>query len=184
MKLQPLHGVVAIVVVLAIAAFLIFASRSNPGAGPPESEPAASALGQRTKTQGCLVHGALPDQECTPGAVLPDATKEKICVSGYSKSVRNVPDAVKNQAYAEYGISSHRPGEYEVDHLVSLELGGSNDISNLWPESAAPSPGFHEKDRYENFAHDQVCRGELALAEAQRRIAGNWLQYWEAAGRP
>jgi hypothetical protein len=184
MKLQPLHGVVAIVVVLAIAAILFFGSRGGSGSGTQGSDPGAAALGQRTKTQGCLVHGALPDQECTPGAVLPEATKEKICVAGYSKSVRNVPDAVKDQAYAEYGISSHRAGEYEVDHLVSLELGGANDISNLWPESAEPRPGFHEKDRYENFAHDQVCRGELPLAEAQRRIAGNWQQYWEAAGRP
>ena len=54
--------------------------------------------------------------------------------------------ARKEQVYAEYGIVSHTTGEYEVDHFVPLELGGSNDISNLFPEAASPKPGFHEKD--------------------------------------
>jgi hypothetical protein len=29
----------------------------------------------------------------------------------------------KAQVYAEYGIASHASGEYEMDHLISLELG-------------------------------------------------------------
>jgi hypothetical protein len=42
---------------------------------------------------------------------------------------------VKRKVYAEYGITHHEPSEFEVDHLISLELGGSNSIRNLWPES-------------------------------------------------
>jgi hypothetical protein len=144
----------------------------------------AQTLGQRTKTEGCTVGGGLPDGACTPGAILPDATKEQICVPGYSAKVRNVPESEKVAVYAEYGIRSHKAGQYEVDHLISLELGGSNDISNLWPEAAEPRPGYHEKDRYENFVHGQVCRGEITLQEAQRRISENWLQNWIAAGKP
>jgi hypothetical protein len=72
-------------------------------------------------------------------------------------------------------LTHHTPGEYEVDHLVSLELGGSNDLSNLWPEAAEPKPGFHEKDKVENYLHDQVCSGALSLEEAQTTIATNWL---------
>ena len=68
--------------------------------------------------------------------------------------------------YAEYGISSHTTGEYEVDHLISLELGGSNDISNLWPEAANPKPGFHKKDSVDNYLHDQVCSGAISLQDA------------------
>jgi len=49
--------------------------------------------------------------------------------------------------YAEYGIVERSPGEYEVDHDVPLELGGSNDIANLWPEAAAPPPGFTRRTR-------------------------------------
>jgi hypothetical protein len=72
--------------------------------------------------------------------------------------------------YAEYGIVSYTTGKYEVDHLISLELGGSNDISNLWPEAASPQPGFHEKDKVENYLHDQVCSGVISLAQAQQRL--------------
>ncbi len=89
--------------------------------------------------------------------------------------MRTVPTSVKDQVYAEYGITHHSPDQYEVDHLVSLELGGSNDISNLWPEGASPKPGFHEKDKVENYLHDQVCSGAISLKEAQIEIATNWL---------
>src|SRR6266702_6916028 len=84
-------------------------------------------------------------------AIFTHATPQQICVYGYTRSVRNVPYSEKDQAYAEYGIGYHSSGQYEIDHLIPLELGGSNDIANLWPEAAAPKPGFHEKDQVENY---------------------------------
>jgi hypothetical protein len=135
----------------------------------------APQWGKQTKTEGCTASGGLQDPACTPGDIIPTATKDVICVSGYSSSVRNVPTSEKNQVYAEYGITSRSTGQYEVDHLVSLELGGSNDISNLWPEAADPQPGFHQKDQVENYLHDQVCSGAIPLETAQREIATNWL---------
>jgi hypothetical protein len=81
--------------------------------------------------------------------------------------------------YAEYSITSHFTGEYEVDHLISLELGGSNDIANLWPEAATPKPGFHEKDQVENYLHDQVCSGKVNLQQAQQEIATDWLAVYQ-----
>jgi hypothetical protein len=150
---------------------------------PNNNAPAAPgnySWGKQTKTSGCAAHNALADSACTPGDFLPNATKDKICVSGYASSVRNVPDSEKNQVYAEYGIKSHTPGQYEVDHLVSLELGGSNDVSNLWPELAEPKPGFHEKDKVENYLHDQVCAGNISLKDAQYKIATNWLEIYNS----
>jgi hypothetical protein len=132
-------------------------------------------FGVQTKTSGCQAHDALPDSACTPGAIIASATVSEICQSGYASSVRNVPTSEKDQAYAEYGIASHTTGQYEVDHLVSLELGGSNDIANLWPELASPTPGFHQKDQVENYLHSQVCSGAIDLAKAQEEIATNWL---------
>jgi hypothetical protein len=137
-------------------------------------------FGVQSKTSGCVASGGLPDSACTPGAIFPDATKDKICQSGYATSVRNVSTSEKDQVYAEYGIASHSPGQYEVDHLVSLELGGSNDISNLWPELASPTPGFHQKDQVENYLHDQVCGGAIPLATAQQEIATNWLAVYHS----
>lgn len=137
----------------------------------------SGTLGKRTKTSGCVSSNGLPDPACTPGAIFPDATVDKICTPGYSSSVRNVPTSTKDKVYAEYGITSHEPGQYEVDHLVSLELGGSNSIANLWPEPADPRPGFHEKDAVENYLHDQVCSGKLSLQQAQVAEATDWKQF-------
>jgi hypothetical protein len=136
-------------------------------------------FGVQTKASGCVASGGLPDSACTPGAIFADATEAQICQSGYAGSVRNVPESEKNQAYAEYGIASHSTGQYEVDHLVSLELGGSNDIANLWPELASPTPGFHQKDQVEDYLHDQVCSGAISLAAAQQEIATNWLAVYD-----
>lgn len=160
--------------VVAIGVLLLVAS-SVAGCRSQAAPSQSAHLGQRTKTSDCQAHDALPDGACTPGAIITTATREQICTSGYAKNVRDVPTSEKDQVYAEYGIKSHRPGQYEVDHLISLELGGSNDIANLWPEPAEPRPGFHEKDKVENYLHDQVCSGAMSLAQAQEQIATNWL---------
>ncbi len=192
---SSLGGVLLIIVVI-VAYFLLRqqgngTSGTNPGT-VPGTTPGITAtrssggtssgnhqFGVQTKTSGCQVNGPLPDSACTPGAIIDTATKDQICVSGYARSVRNVPQSVKEQSYSEYGIASRSPGQFEVDHLVSLELGGSNDISNLWPEAASPVPGFHEKDKVENYLHDQVCSGAISLHDAQVEIATNWITIYQ-----
>ena len=80
----------------------------------------------------------------------------------------------------EYGVSyPQASGAYEVDHFIPLEIGGSNDLTNLWPEPATPTPGFHQKDQFENFEHGQVCNGTISVAEAQSRMVSDWYLYWE-----
>ncbi len=150
------------------------------GNGPSGTSSSGSApnFGVQTKTSGCMVRGPLQDPACTPGAIIASATTDMICQPGYARSIRNVPVSERDQVFAEYGIASHSPGEYEVDHLVSLELGGSNDIANLWPEAASPKPGFHEKDRVENYLHSQMCSGAIPLKQAQIEIATNWLKVY------
>jgi hypothetical protein len=177
--------VFAILVIAALSLALSGCGSGSSSINPPGSLTTGTTgsgstpnFGVQTKSSGCQAHNALPDSACTPGAILSTGTKDAICQSGYAKSVRNVPDSEKNQVYAEYGITSHAPGQYEVDHLVSLELGGSNDIANLWPELASPKPGFHEKDKVENYLHDQVCSGAIPLQQAQAEIATNWLEVY------
>lgn len=148
----------------------------TPGTGPGSTGNSSQhQFGVQTKTSGCMAHGGLPDSACTPGALLSTGTKDAICVSGYSRGVRNVTVSEKDQVYSEYGIASHASGQYEVDHLVSLELGGSNEIANLWPELASPTPGFHQKDGVENYLHAEVCSGAVDLKTAQIEVATNWL---------
>ena len=157
-----------------------------------QSNKADISLGSRNKTSGCHLNLPYPDFDCTPGHSFPYTTLQvngryveepggvivgDICESGYTKNVRNVPTALKDQVYSEYGIASHKSGEYEVDHIISLELGGDNDIANLWPEPASPTPGFHEKDKIENLLHDKVCHGEMTLQQAQYDIVHNWTKW-------
>ena len=98
----------------------------------------------------------------------------RICVSGYSSSVRNVPQAEATAVYDRYGVA-HVPYAHEVDHLVSLEIGGSNAIANLWPEPYAGRWGARTKDVLENQLHELVCSGRLALRKAQRIEARDWV---------
>ena len=129
--------------------------------------------------------GDLPDPTLTPGAVM-TTDAAQVCTPGYAKSVRHVSGSVKAMVYQEYRIISHRSGEYEVDHLISLELGGSNDIRNLWPESNQTEPwNAHAKDRLEDRLHEMVCSGQIGLEQAQREIGADWIAaYHRYIGEP
>jgi hypothetical protein len=122
----------------------------------------------------CNVRGALQDAACTPGDV--ETYDLDVVCKQSTKNRRDVSESVRRQVFEEYGIDYPPPkGAYEVDYLISLELGGSNSIKNLWPEAAEPKPGFHQKDNLENLLHRQVCRGEIKLEDAQERISKDWL---------
>ncbi|HEU5114753.1 MAG TPA: HNH endonuclease signature motif containing protein [Candidatus Paceibacterota bacterium] len=130
---------------------------------------------ERTKSSDCLIRGPYPDPSCTPGALFSEASKDIVCASGYTASVRYVTSGTKKKIYTEYGIAYPKQrGLYEVDHFIPLELGGSNDIANLFPEAATPTLGFHEKDVVEDYLHEEVCGGRIGLAAAQALIAKDW----------
>jgi hypothetical protein len=138
-------------------------------------------LGRVTRRHGCEVNGPLPDRRCTPGARYSKVTKTQVCRRGYAAAVRHVSLATKNRVYGIYGIRVHFNGKNgEVDHLVSLELGGTNSVYNLFPESAVGPLGSHQKDRLENRLHAEVCAGKLTLAKAQRAIARDWVGAYHA----
>jgi len=183
-------AVIAVVVIVAVVATGADAQNAGARSGAPASASAAAAqkggpsvtLHRATRTTRCRVRGPLPDPRCTPGAIFTRASRSAICKRGYAGKVRNVSASLKRKVYASYGIRHHSRGSYEVDHLVSLELGGSNDEANLFPEAARPRPGFHEKDRLENRLHALVCEGRESLRTAQRRIAGDWLAEYRRLG--
>ena len=123
----------------------------------------------------------LPDPTCTPGAVDPGVTQsnlpQTICRNGYSSSVRAPAaetDKAKTVSLTQYGEQSTKTTEY--DHLISLELGGTNATSNLWPEpNAAAATGFtNPKDSVENQLHSALCSGQITLVAAQKAIATDW----------
>ena len=143
----------------------------------PNAAPGVYSPPPRTKESACAVRGPLPDPACTPGAVM--TTDLDVVCHRSTRERRRVSAEVHRLALTEYGFSYPQPlGAFEVDHLIPLELGGDNLIANLWPEAAEPAPGFHQKDRVENYLHRQVCAGAMNLADAQRQIATDWLKVW------
>ena len=90
--------------------------------------------------------------------------------SFHTSAVRNVPQTEKFAVEREYGLAARYYGRsLEIDHIVPLELGGSNAIANLFPERV-----YAAKDRLENRLHQLVCARTMALAAARSRIARDW----------
>ncbi|MBV8807968.1 MAG: hypothetical protein JO033_04785 [Acidobacteriaceae bacterium] len=86
---------------------------------------------------------------------------------------------MKRQVCKAYGVKPcPKAVREEIDHLIPLELGGMDDVKNLWPELAKysdGSPGFHVKDKLENELHRRVCAGLMSLEDAQGCISHNWI---------
>jgi 5-methylcytosine-specific restriction endonuclease McrA len=121
----------------------------------------------------------LPDPTKTPGAKF-KVSKKKVCKPGYSKTVRDVPESEKEKVYKSYNVEPHKgycdcEEGCEVDHLISLEIGGSNDESNLWPQPYCGEWNAHMKDRLENYFHEQMCKGSMTMEEVQQQISTNWI---------
>lgn len=138
--------------------------------------PAIAKYGVQLKTSKCKANLSLPDAKCTPGAIISTSSVD-ICQLGYAKKNRDVSTETKKAVFKAYGISYDNRNQYEVDHLISLELGGSNDISNLWPASYKIANGSAEKNQFGSYLHAQVCAGKMTLSEAQKQISTDWLKY-------
>ena len=115
----------------------------------------------------------LPNPTLTPGATRA-VTFHTLCTPGSAGKARAVSAATKRAVFARYHVTP-TPGAYEVDHLISLELGGSNDVTNLWPQPYHGKLNAHDKDRLENRLHALVCRGQVPLTDAQHAIATDWV---------
>jgi hypothetical protein len=151
--------------------FLAAASVPAPGVCPSLSSPPSN----------CSSPGAGPDRRCTPGvggeAGLGGTDDfETVCHASIEARRCDFPVEVRRTVFAAYGLEYPKAsGTYELDNLIPLELGGSNDLRNLWPQPLAPAPGAHEKDQLENTLHRLYCEGRLSLAEARNAVAKDWV---------
>jgi hypothetical protein len=159
---------------------------------------ASTPLGQKTAQANCspkMSHGfSIPDSACTPGAINPTVTL-KVLQSGDFKTgcERNKASTMKekNATYDEYNITHPEDNRgqnqtCELDHLVSLELGGADTVDNIWPQCgpndvALAQRYFKIKDSVENYLAVQVREGQIDLAEAQHGIVQDWTQYIDSA---
>lgn len=191
-----LTAVLALGAVLALAACQSFPAARGPGPRPRHhhhQQPSTGSGGGggllRFHDPGKVTYseditacrardgGRLPDRHCTPGSADPAVTQHNIgstiCRAGWTQTVRP-PESQTEHAkyditYPAYGLSDGTTSE--LDHDVPLELGGSNDITNLWPElGSLPNP----KDAVERALNRAVCDGRVSLSAARRAIAANW----------
>lgn len=126
-----------------------------------------------------MLNSGLPNSKLTPGSVYTTATLNQICSSGYTKTVRSVSASTKKKVFALYGIEP-KSDRYEMDHLISLELGGDNDIKNLWPQSMTTQPyNAKRKNALENKLNNLVCLRKLTLKQAQDEIKLNWVEAYK-----
>jgi hypothetical protein len=133
----------------------------------------------------CAIRNYLPDPNCTPGAIDSAVTQENIgstiCASGYTATVRpstSVTSKIKTERMQAYG-DTDSPNNYELDHFIPLELGGSPaSVLNLFPEPYAEPYGARSKDKAENYLHGQVCSGTMTLVVAQEEIKTNWVSVY------
>jgi hypothetical protein len=166
-------------------------SVAPPSVAPSTTTPASSSAPRPRPSLVVAGRGiVLPDRAVTPGAVDPRVTqadiRATICVAGYSARVRpasSYTTALKiRQLAAGYAFhGDRRTADYEEDHLISIELGGSpSSPKNLWPEPYRAGEGARVKDRIEDKLHALVCAGRISLRTAQRAIATDW---WRAYQR-
>jgi hypothetical protein len=112
------------------------------------------------------------------GAINPDISQANVratvCRLGYTKTVRPPKEwtqSIKHQLLVEQKL----PGsvkDYELDHLVPLELGGHpTSASNLWLQRWDEA---RKKDEQEAALRKSVCAGHLTLEQAQERIRLKW----------
>jgi hypothetical protein len=153
----------AVFACVGIAVLLLLAMRLH---GPVERSRQMSAS---------LGHWDEPDLRLTPGATVP-VTESEVCGAAVARAVPVVPVSLKRKVFEEYGVTPPQPDAYEVDYLITPELGGATDIRNLWPEPYEDTVwNAHVKDQLEDRLHRMVCRGDLDLATAQHDISTDWI---------
>jgi hypothetical protein len=131
---------------------------------------------------------SLPNRALTPGMTRP-VSVEEVCAAGDDDLDPKVPYSRQQAVFSEYGISiDHSAKDFQVDYLISPQLGGTDDVRNLWPQSYKETTWNAEaKDALERHLYRLVCDKKINLAEAQREIATNWItayQKYFRTGRP
>jgi putative zinc finger protein len=120
----------------------------------------------------------LPRPNLTPGATR--AVPTDVCLVTPREDTSKIPVSEQKEVFREYGMDYRHAGQYELDHLITPALGGTDDIHNLWPEPYASTEwNAHVKDQLEDRLHEMVCSGQIDLPTAQRAISTNWIEAYK-----
>jgi hypothetical protein len=117
---------------------------------------------------------ALPNRSLTPGYARPVKLSE-LCSRRQSNAPPDEDILIEQRVFHEYGLPLSTTS-YELDYLITPDLGGADDVRNLWPEPYGSTDwNAHVKDELESRLHTMVCDGQIDLATAQIDIATDWI---------
>ncbi|MEO8071592.1 MAG: zf-HC2 domain-containing protein [Acidobacteriota bacterium] len=158
------------VAAVAFTAFVVaFGPASSALARFRSSCPASDAA------SASLERDALPVAAFTPGATV-NVSVAELCGSAASPSRRVLPASMRLEVVRAYGMQDVSADDYELDYLITPELGGAPVAANLWPERYSGHRwNAGVKDQLESLLPELVCKGEIDLQTAQRDIAGDWI---------
>jgi hypothetical protein len=131
---------------------------------------------------GCLAAAALaapsiataqrPSSYKTPGATA-KVKMEQLCAPDFAKSLKPVSNWQRSEALERYGLRSDGFSG-ELDHLVPVSLGGSNDPDNLWPFRASGVFTLEAKQALASKLLGEVCARKFSLKDAQDAFRKDW----------
>jgi len=121
------------------------------------------------------LHAQLPLNTQTPGKAT-KATVQQVCAADFAP--KPLSKGRITEAFAAYGMANN-PGDRVIDQLIPANLGGSDDVDNLWPQPPKGQWSAESKDQLEAKLHEMVCSGKMPLKEAQKVIRENWVKAYQ-----
>ena len=116
----------------------------------------------------------LPSSFQTPGAK-GKANDAQVCAADFEASAKPIAKWQRDQALERYG---KRPEDFtgELDHLIPISLGGTNDPDNLWPIPSNKEMGPEQKKALDLKLHEMVCAKTITLKAARDAIKKDWVK--------
>ncbi len=119
--------------------------------------------------------GPRPNPKLTPGSVRAVSTREVCERTDFDLDPKLAAENVRS-VYRAYGINVHAAASYQVEYLINPQLGGDDEMANLWPESSESTLwNATAKDDLERHLQRMVCGGNIGFSEAQHDLASDWI---------
>jgi hypothetical protein len=159
-RLAPSWAVACAILAAVLLGVEFLSSRSGPS---PAGDPHA---------------GPRPIAYLTPGATRA-VTAGDLCGITAARP-RGISPRVRQAVLRDYSMELVPARDYELDYLITPELGGSDDRRNLWPERYSSDVwNARVKDELERLLPKLVCAGTVPLATAQRDMATDWIAAYQ-----